>query len=179
MITKLEPKFSDGMPREVAIAILTEPKAKMTRAFRNTCKRALERHYVASPVLSYSKAYHFDDASPRTPVDPLIKWHGFSLAQLLKWAKRANARRAIVQREYETLVAIAEPTNAQKRRIAVLSLRARAFDQQLDCIDDELRIRSRTCAAVSKAKADSLCPPFARATRTKLERIRLDTQRGA
>lgn len=170
MKTKLIPQFNEGMPREVAVSILTEPRAKLTNAFRKTCKRALEKHFLAPPL---------QPAPPGT--DLLRKWHGASLAQLLKWSRRCSARRAVAQRVYTKLNTNDWPkgmTAAKAKRIqAVLELRVNAFDNMLDNIEDELRVRSRICAAVDKAHVLSRVPPFTRANRENLTAIRLDTQR--
>lgn len=159
MKTKLTPEFNEGMPREVAISILSEPKAKLTNAFRKTCKRALEKHYVA-PL-----------PQPVPPgTDLLQKWHGATLEQLLKWSKRCSARRRVVQREYETLIALENPTRQQKTRVTVLTLQVNALDNMRDNIDDERGIRVKIATRIASAEADS--------PRAVREQIRLDTQRG-
>lgn len=166
MKTKLTPVFNDGMPREVAVAILSEPKAKLTNAFRKTCKRAMEKHYIAPPPQPLPEG-----------ADALRKWHTFSLAQLLKWGKRCKSRRRIAQDHYVRLVGLNEPTQAQKKLLASLSLQVAALDNMLDNIDDELKVRRNICAAVDKAHVEAFTPPFSPATRELLTAIRFDTQR--
>jgi endo-1,4-beta-D-glucanase Y len=89
---------TDGMSRETALALLTDPKLKMTATFRKECKRALDRPaYSLRTILKSGEGYTYDmSRKPRHPMERLeAKCRDLSIGvlRLAKWCSRA-ARRA-------------------------------------------------------------------------------------
>lgn len=159
MKTKLTPDENYGMPKQVATALLTDPKAKLSNAFRKTCKRARENTYTsATPLVSNRRNDSTDRALYSTPPAPEPapgtrdhKLKRASVSQLAKWMRRVIARRHNVQVDYQLLASVPDiekpvgvTAKQQARRhqaMTVLALQAKHFDAQRDALDDEIGFR--------------------------------------
>jgi hypothetical protein len=161
MKIKLTPDENYGMPKQVATALLTDPKTRLTNAFRKTCKRARETSYTSATPLRTNRRNDASDHSlystPPAPEraagsrDP--KLARATLAQIGKWLKRVIHRRHNAQVDYQLLASVPDIENPvgitarqQARRhqaMAVLSLQAQHFDEQWGKVKDELAFRAR------------------------------------
>jgi hypothetical protein len=161
MKTKLTPDENYGMPKQVATALLTDPKARLTNAFRKTCKRARETSYTsATPLVSNRRNDSTDHALYSTPPNPERaagtrdpKLARATMAQIGKWLRRVISRRHNAQVDYQLLASVPDiekPIGITARQQAhrhhvmqVLSLQAQHFDEQWGKIKDELAFRAR------------------------------------
>jgi hypothetical protein len=156
----IDPDQQDGMPYEVATAILTEPKAKLTAAMRRTCQRA--RDTVYSSVSPFRVDYDGLGARYATELktnhaDNLArKRAGYTHEQLRCWLKRAIARRRNVQGRFVKLQCLlndldgaVESPDIKRRKaylmkfLAVSEQQASRLDEIRDGIETELERRAQ------------------------------------
>ena len=142
----------DNMPYEVATAMLTEPKAKLTARMRKTCAAARDTIFPSRTPLTRSKEdgqlYPLDLPALRLP----SKYRGYTFAQLLRWSRRCKWLRVVLQRHYLQL----ESEKADDRLLRAVVLAVSRVEYQMDCISDELCRRKATC-------------DFRRATETEID----------
>lgn len=163
----------DGMPYEVATSILMERKAKISNTFRKAAKRAREIVYSsATPLRNNHAADPKDRALYSTPPRPASpegirdpKLARCKLAQIIRWERRAKAKRAVVQREYVALGAKAElVSNTPRenaiyaRKMGVLQIQATILEQVADSMADELAFRHRIESAIHNLRAERSFP---------------------
>lgn len=79
------------MPREVAVEMLSDPRAQLSNRMRKNCRKALERPVEVDGAAGYS--------SGRS------KLSGRSMAQLMKWSKRVNRKTLFGFRMHKKMVA--------------------------------------------------------------------------
>lgn len=142
---------NDGMPYEVATAMLSEPRARLTNSFRKQCCRARETVVMSeSPIRRHAnlnvstgdvcKGY---DYTERTAVAPEIKtarrFRSKTLKQLHTLLRRAKGRRAVTQRRY---LAVTDQTPHAEFVRAALSAIANRLDIIRDCAEDEIKRRT-------------------------------------
>jgi hypothetical protein len=98
---KAKPEFIDGMPKEVATALLADPKARRTNAFRKTCQRAREIVYSSStPLARLPDVVHFVyrdqqlyTTQPMELGDEMKPLKDKTFSQLVRWHTRSVRRR--------------------------------------------------------------------------------------
>src|SRR6185436_5572343 len=146
----------DSMPREVATAILTEPKAKLTNTFHKAAKCARDRVFRSeTPMLAGLKVRStatplFTDDAPAKPTPGAVKLRPKTVGQVGKWLRRVIARRLVVQAAavkldgQDTSKFSAAQLRARAFRIAVLEAQADALDSARDTLEDELTRRAGT-----------------------------------
>jgi hypothetical protein len=164
----------DAMPVEVATAILTEPKAKITNRFRKQCKLAREKVYSSAVplhrVVSECEENHklHPLANPAKPTPPAVKLQSRTRSQVLKWLLRCIARRIATQDEYLKLTRTdtSKFTKKQLRdhafMLLALEARARALDDARDTLEDEDARRVAICAAIASARKKHIDPQVRR-----------------
>lgn len=147
-----------GMPAEVAIAFLTEPRARMSNSFRKTCQRAREKVYVSSSPIhrivgqdsegKIARAWGHTEIQPRSAEEKMKRRFGSaSISQLSKWLRRAIAKRPAVQRAY--LAIEGDSPRAQAAR-EVLAAVAQHLDTIRDVCEDEIKMRKTKCDAAAQ-----------------------------
>lgn len=145
----------DGMPVEVATAMLLEPRARLTNTFRKQCRRARERVIVStSPIQRIPaqnaageivKGWGYAEPAERTiESKTVLRFRRSTLEQLGRWRRRAISRRATVQRAYLKVPNSARFDSARQ----ALSLMAERLDIIRDCADDEIAARQRQVQSV-------------------------------
>lgn len=132
------------MPAQVALSMLTEPKAKMTARMRKTCAAARERKFVAPPTVA---------SACNRPMKP------FSIYKLLLWLQQCARRRAKLQRVYNRL-ARKQPDgvrSAEMREISRVSSNLEILREQLE---SEMRIRrdAQVALAFTRSKHPHIDP---------------------
>src|SRR6266446_2011675 len=139
----------DTMPREVAIAMLTAPKARLTNTQRKRCRESLVRIFIspAGPLvrnradgLLYSGV---GCTEAQAEFNLVIKMGGFSFAQLHRHKRVTTKQRENVQTEYLRLQDVPEGENSKQRALrvyqcAVLEFTAAQLDERSGAVDDEL-----------------------------------------
>lgn len=137
----LEPQEHDGMPREVATAMLSEPRARLTNTFRKQCKRARETVFVSSsPIRRVStKEYSLTETIPATlEAKTERRFKSATLRQLIQWLRRAISRRYAVQHKYLSITG--DTPKDEAMRIA-LSMLADRLDIIRDAAEHEIKHR--------------------------------------
>lgn len=160
----IEPQQRDGVPHEVATAMLTEPRARLTNRMRKNCMEAREKVFAStSPIVRVlvtdgkvdlakrEEALYYSETNPRSLEEKTKRRFGYaSLRQLSNWLRRSIARRAVVQRKY-----LAVPNSD----VPKLQARLDAIREALAVIAGRLDIIRDTCEdeiAMRKAKCDSI-----------------------
>lgn len=158
-----KPAELDGMPREVATALLSEPKAKLSARMRKTCKAARETVFLSTSPMIKGKDYAYVDKpglyytalTAKTAEHKLVVRAGrATLAQLGKWRSRCGTKRRVLQAQYQKVLSTEIPDNAHaafKQRIKeqtllLLSQRAAILDLAWDIFDSEISSRAAKCA---------------------------------
>jgi hypothetical protein len=101
-LTKINP-VNDGMPAQVAVEFLTNPRAKMSNTFRKTCLRALQNVYPSesTPFRTSPDEPGYFVNDEQVNVDPAIrldrKLRRLSIQQLSSRRVQAAKRRTSVQ----------------------------------------------------------------------------------
>jgi hypothetical protein len=142
----------DAMPPEVATAILTEPRARLTNRFRKTAKLARERVFASDVPLHRVTSEHeknhqlYPLANPAKPTPPADKLKTATIAQLRKWLPRVIARRLVAQHKAVKLESLAGKFEGTKERarlfaISVCEHQAASLDAQRDLLEDEISRR--------------------------------------
>jgi hypothetical protein len=157
---------TDGMPKQVASALLTDPKAKLSNAFRKRCKRARETVYSsATPLRTNRREDKTDHSLYSTPPNSTSTYNKLAAAgraQLFKWLKRSVARRNVAQGKYVTLQALPE-SKLRDQALTILALQVSALDAQYDTICNEIDRRNRQSVATrASIVAAARVPPFPR-----------------
>lgn len=150
----IAPQERDSIPREVATAMLTEPRARLTNRMRKNCVSARQKVFASTapfrrmPAVNAQgeivKGYGYVEIAQRTTK---LRFSRASLRQLGKWLHRSIARREIVQRRY-----LAVP-NSDVRAFqahfdavrASLALLAERLDLIRDVCEDEINVRENKC----------------------------------
>lgn len=143
----------DGMPREVATAMLSEPRARITNTFRKQCMRAREKVFVSSsPIVkefvgdNVVRELCWTERDGRSPEDHITRRFAVAtLAQLGNWLRRSIARRAVVQRRY--LAVVGDTMFAQSQRAALAEI-AERLDIVRDVCEDVITMRADKCKQV-------------------------------
>lgn len=159
----IEPQIIDGMPREVATAILTEPKAALSNRWRKVCMRARDKVFVSSSPITKSVAIDDDGTTEwvhswteREPIDIEAKtaqrFTCATLQQLGRWCSRAIKRRVVVQRAYLAVPAEDNPRNNAIREL--YAALASKLDVIRDCAEDEINARMRTAHGVEGVRRE-------------------------
>lgn len=139
----------DAMPPEVATAILTEPRARLTNRFRKTAKLAREKvFFSAVPVFRSGEGKLCERVpAPATPASTKLKTA--TIAQLRKWLPRVIARRLVAQRkavklnDLDTSKFTPAKLRARAFAIAVLERQAGALDAARELLEDEIARRMK------------------------------------
>lgn len=167
MNTKIEPTQKDAMPYEVATAMLTEPKARMTNRMRKTCNAARWKEYCnngqpmfrecridPAPTYSHTRLVKLSliDAERRiiTPEEKTARrYAGVTWEQLHRWQQRAIRQRMRVQQQFtkgrEKLDALSKEDVQRIRQLrfalALLQKTAEALEAIMDATEDEIKRR--------------------------------------
>lgn len=161
----IEQSIQDGMPREVATSILSEPKAALSNRWRKACMRAREKVFVSSspirrmPAINEAgeiiKGWVYTENTLRTPEDKTARrFGGATLAQLDKWKSRAIKRRVVVQREFLAVLNSDVPAFQARFDTArqLLTELANKLDIIRDCAEDEIAARKAKCDSVEAVR---------------------------
>jgi hypothetical protein len=160
-----KPAELDHMPVEVATALLTEPRSRITNRHRKLCKSAREKVFLStSPIVHPQKlvkegilepmGFHYTAIAAKTAEHKLVVRAGHAtLAQLDKWRSRCRTKRRAVQTQYQKVLSTEIPDNAHaafKQRIKeqtllLLSQRAAILDLAWDIFDSEISARAARC----------------------------------
>lgn len=143
------------MPREVATAMLSEPRAKLTNRMRKNCISAREKVFASSSPFrrmpgsedgKIVKSYGYAEIKLHTPEERMQRrFTVATLAQLGKWLFRSIARRVIVQRRY--LAVVGDTMFAQAQRNALADI-AERLDTVRDVCEDEIAMRKAKCDSI-------------------------------
>lgn len=148
----IEPQQRDSIPREVATAMLTEPRARLTNRMRKNCIAAREIIFASEapfrkiPAPGHGYSWKLNEL--RTPDEKMKRRFGrATLRQLGNWLRRSIVRREVVQRRY-----LAVP-NSDVRAFqahfdavrASLALLAERLDLIRDVCEDEINVRENKC----------------------------------
>lgn len=167
---KVTPEIRDGMPREVAIEMLCNQKAKLTARFRKNCQAARETvwpssHPIRQMFLDVAEVHEsalcprrerfrvYDTTqTPKSVEDRLnAKLRSASWAKLHQIARRADARGDEVFRAMQRLnkaEGLPEPVKA--KYLAALELQEAKFDLIHSLTTQEIYRRSELCKTKSK-----------------------------
>lgn len=151
------PAEIDHMPKEVATALLTEPKARLSNRERKTCKAARETVYLStSPIVREEAKLFYTGQLPKDPEKRLgAKLTHATYIQLLNWIRRTDNRRTVAQRVYtETNERIEKEANPRRksalRQLAnMLVLRVQVLDLVWEACTAEKEARDAKTASVT------------------------------
>lgn len=157
----IAPQERDSIPREVATAMLTEPRARLTNRMRKNCVSARQKVFASTapfrrmPAVNAQgeivKGWGYAEIEVRTPDECMKRrFATATLRQLGNWLRRAIARREIVQRRY-LAVPNSDVPKFQVRFDAArqaLALLAERLDLIRDVCEDELKMRANKCNKV-------------------------------
>lgn len=138
----IEAQHRDGMPKQVATAMLAAPKAKMSNRMRKVCALARETVFPSTtPLTRCAKDGHL------YPLDmPVLsspnKLAGITYSKLSRMLWRAVSRRSVIQRRYTLLVATGAELSKPKT-LAMLRAIAAQLDSIFEAVSDELARRDR------------------------------------
>jgi hypothetical protein len=150
---KVVPVAQDGIPIEVATAMLTESKSKLTSRMRKNCMAA--RHKVCpsySPILKLGK----DDYaySSNRGIDAEVKLakraKGLKFCQLNSHHARMVKRRAKAQAVYLKLMQSGASEQHKQALGRVLTAQASLLEQAQDALAAEIRHRQAVCSGNSR-----------------------------
>jgi hypothetical protein len=149
-LIEIAPDETDTMPREVAIAMLSAPKARLTNRMRKNCKLALQHSYTSTqPLIKDGGKYYTLDTANSREARAQQKIQSHTLAQLVRWLRRLVNHRRISQEKYVALTAkeglTGKPEAARLRAMGVLEHLVAVIDAQRDSIEDELVRRASLC----------------------------------
>lgn len=159
-MTKLNPIQADNMPREVATAILTEPKARITNTFRKVCKRAREVLYLSATPIRAAKSEdgttnYFSRPADAPKSGPPAQLRKATFGQLTKWLRRNVQRRHNCQVDYQLLGEVTGGTPkqqaARRRDLAILELQVKLLDEARENLEDEVMRRAKAQDVVANA----------------------------
>jgi hypothetical protein len=119
----------DSMPREVALELLTDRKARVTNRMRKNCLHALQREFISE--------------AERKPLAAKVarKLRAKSIAWIAREVKRSMRQRRGAQIKYERLQAIEPKNPIIEYRVAALNLLANHLDTVIECCEDEIKLR--------------------------------------
>jgi hypothetical protein len=157
-MNRITPKkhSDDSMPYDVATAILTEPKAKISNTFRKSAKRAREKVYQSDVplhrVISENEENHalWPLTNPAKPTPAAAKLQRKTLGQLARWLRRTIARRLVVQaaavkmERQDTSNLTALQLRRRAFQFAALDLHAGNLDAMRELLEEELTRRAGT-----------------------------------
>lgn len=150
----IEPQEQDGIPRAVATAMLTEPRARLTNRMRKNCIAARQNVFAStSPIVAQwvieedsenEKRMLFYTGHEAKQPDERIKrrFGNASLRQLGKWLRRSIARRRPLQDKFQAIVGDS-PRHVMAREIIALAVQR--LDTVRDVCEDELKVRANKC----------------------------------
>ena len=124
----------DTMPVEVATALLTDPKARMTNRMRKVCRMAREVCYASE--------------AERKPIEAKLRarMHDKPIDRLDRLAHRTGAKRRGLQHKYEAAKRLQEKQNKPNpvidRLIAMLDLRVAYLDMVTEAVIEEMQWRT-------------------------------------
>lgn len=167
LMTKLENQINtdrDCVPGEVATAMLSDPKVRLTRHMRRVYQQARETVYPsARPIV---RPMRLDNATgaleplgyeyasePREILTLIVrKAQEATCWQLQKWSKRLFAQRRVAQRRWERLNEAIQHQNDPKKRAALEKL-ADYYDRLVKLtIEPQLELFEEILAARQKSE---------------------------
>lgn len=158
----IAPEQRDCIPREVATAMLTEPRAKLSNRMRKNCIAARSKVFVSSSPIQrvpaqneqtgeIVKGWSWTEKQAKQPEDKMKhRFASVSLRQLGNWLCRSISRRAIIQRRY-LAVPNSDVQYQQARFDAArqgFALMAERLDLIRDLCEDEVAMRKSKCNQV-------------------------------
>lgn len=158
----IAPEQRDSIPREVATAMLSEPRARLTNRMRKNCVSAREKVFASTSSIVGQWVSEEDSENDkwmllyterdgRSPEDRMKRRFAIAtLRQLGNWLRRSIARREIVQRRY-LAVPNSDVPKFQARFDAArqaLVLLAEWLDCIRDVCEDEIAMRKNKCNKV-------------------------------
>jgi hypothetical protein len=140
----------EHMPEQVATDLLCDPTRRMTRRERRMLQEARQREFICT--------------TPRkTATEKLTAKLSFApLFRLGVWRKRADKRRAGLQRKYSAAI-METPDPVIARVIAALDLRAAQLDIFMDAAGDEVTRRAEMAKGRIGEASFLFSPVFRRA----------------
>lgn len=156
----IEPQTIDGIPRAVATAMLTEPRARLTNRMRKNCIAARQKVFASSTSFrrmpahdaagKIIKGWGYAEIEPRTPEDKMKRRFVIaSLRQLGNWLRRSIARRGPLQRKY-LAVQGDSPRHVMAREIIALAVQR--LDTVRDVCEDEITMRKAKCDSIAAVR---------------------------
>lgn len=152
---KVVPSQVDGIPIEVANEMLFSPKVKMVNRMRKRCMAAREKVYPSSapirkvitgPLDAEEVEYQYLPNAQKSPTVKLAQRAAkLTFAQLLSHHKRADRRRARVQKDYLRLMQSDAPEKIKRNAGAQLTALAEKFETAKDILAAEIQIRRSCC----------------------------------
>lgn len=159
----ITPEQRDGIPREVATAMLTEPRAKLSNRMRKNCIAARSKVFVSSSPIQrvpaqneqtgeIVKGWSWTEKQAKQPEDKMKhRFASVSLRQLGNWLCRSISRRAIIQRRY--LAVPNSDVQYQQARFDAIRAALAAIAGRLDIIrdacEDEIAMRQAKCDSIA------------------------------
>lgn len=157
----IQPQERDGIPREVASAMLTEPRARLTNRMRKNGMAAREKVFASvapfrrMPAQDAAgkiiKGYGYAEIESRSLEDKTKqRLSRASIRQLGNWLHRSIARRVVVQRKYlavpnSDVRAFQAKFDAARQALALLAER---LDIIRDVCEDEIVTRKAKCDSI-------------------------------
>lgn len=152
----IAPQEQDGIPRAVATAMLTEPRARLTNRMRKNCIAARDKVFASSVPFrrmpahdaagKIIKGWGYAEIEPRTPEDKVKRrFATASLRQLGNWLRRSIVRRGPLQRKYLALQGDS-PRTALARELIALAVQR--LDTVRDVCEDEITMRKAKCDSI-------------------------------
>lgn len=155
----ITPEQRDCIPREVATAMLIEPRAKLSNRMRKNCVAARQTIFVSSSPIQkavsgetdFPDGYAWTQSNTRSPEDKTKRrFATATLRQLHNWLRRSIARRVIVQRRYlavpnSDVRAFQARFDAIREALAVIASR---LDTIRDVCEDEIAMRKAKCDSI-------------------------------
>lgn len=152
----IAPEQRDSIPREVATAMLTEPRARLTNRMRKNCVSAREKVFASTapfrrmPAVNAQgeivKGYGYVEVAQRTAeYKTKLRFSRATLRQLGHWIRRSIARRYPLQRKY---LAVQGNSLRHEQARFVIAQAVQRLDLIRDMCEDEIAMRSEKCNKV-------------------------------
>lgn len=153
----ITPEQRDGIPREVATAMLTEPRARLTNRMRKNCASARDAVFAStSPIVGQWVSEEdsendkwmllYTEREGRSPEDKMKRRFAVAtLRQLGNWLRRSIARRRPLQDKFQAIVGDS-PRHSLAREIIALAVQR--LDTIRDVCEDEIAMRNKKAKQV-------------------------------
>lgn len=152
----IAPQQRDGIPREVATAMLTEPRARLTNRMRRNCMSARENVFVSVAPFhrmpaqdedgKIIKGYGYAEIESRSQEEKTKRrFARATLRQLGNWLRRSIARRRPLQDKFQAIVGDS-PRHSLAREIIALAVQR--LDTIRDVCEDEIAMRNKKAKQV-------------------------------